>query len=100
MLAFLRGRAIPGIEMVTASSYRRLASIGDVTGWIEVELDGARAGVIAHVDVGLLDDRHGLNRPAFGQAARYQPGRKRGDRRIRAQRPFGSDKFQRACRRI
>jgi AraC family transcriptional regulator of adaptative response / DNA-3-methyladenine glycosylase II len=54
LLEFLRGRAIPGIEIVTASSYRRLASIGDATGWLEVELDGARAGVIAHVDVGLL----------------------------------------------
>jgi AraC family transcriptional regulator of adaptative response / DNA-3-methyladenine glycosylase II len=54
LLTFLRDRAIPGIETVTATSYRRVATFGDASGWIEVELDATRAGIVAHVDVGLL----------------------------------------------
>ena len=36
MLAFLRARAIPGVEMVSESVYRRTIAIGEASGMIEV----------------------------------------------------------------
>jgi AraC family transcriptional regulator, regulatory protein of adaptative response / DNA-3-methyladenine glycosylase II len=38
LLAYLRLRAIPGVEMVDATHYRRTVSIEDVAGWIEVSM--------------------------------------------------------------
>ncbi|MCK6550570.1 adenosine deaminase, partial [Myxococcota bacterium] len=36
LLTFLRGRAIPGVEVVDDTSYRRTVAIGDVAGWLTV----------------------------------------------------------------
>lgn len=36
MLAFLRDRAMPGVEWVTADSYARTVRLGNSTGWIRV----------------------------------------------------------------
>src|SRR5471030_3044597 len=41
LLAYLRGRAIPGIEMVDATHYRRTVSIGTHEGWIAVSQAGS-----------------------------------------------------------
>ena len=38
LLSYLQLRAIPGVEMVDATHYRRTVSIGDAAGWIEVSL--------------------------------------------------------------
>jgi AraC family transcriptional regulator of adaptative response / DNA-3-methyladenine glycosylase II len=38
LLDYLRLRAIPGVEMVDATHYRRTVSIGDIQGWIAVSL--------------------------------------------------------------
>jgi AraC family transcriptional regulator of adaptative response / DNA-3-methyladenine glycosylase II len=38
LLAYLRLRAIPGVEMVDATHYRRTVSIEDAAGWIEVSM--------------------------------------------------------------
>jgi AraC family transcriptional regulator, regulatory protein of adaptative response / DNA-3-methyladenine glycosylase II len=38
LLAYLRLRAIPGVEMVDATHYRRTVSIEDTAGWIEVSM--------------------------------------------------------------
>lgn len=40
LLAFLRDRAIPGVEEATADAYRRTVRIHDRTGWISVSPDG------------------------------------------------------------
>ncbi|MCA9644913.1 MAG: DNA-3-methyladenine glycosylase 2 family protein [Polyangiaceae bacterium] len=42
LLAFLRQRAIPGVEQVDDVSYARLARIDGHTGWLEVRADGRR----------------------------------------------------------
>jgi AraC family transcriptional regulator of adaptative response / DNA-3-methyladenine glycosylase II len=54
LMRFLGDRAIPGVETVTEGRYRRLAQVGDRTGWLEAELDPERPGVIVRVDVALL----------------------------------------------
>lgn len=36
VLAFLRGRALQGIELVTEQAYARTVQLGDATGWIRV----------------------------------------------------------------
>jgi AraC family transcriptional regulator of adaptative response / DNA-3-methyladenine glycosylase II len=38
LLSYLQLRAIPGVEMVDGSHYRRTVSMGDAVGWIEVSL--------------------------------------------------------------
>jgi AraC family transcriptional regulator, regulatory protein of adaptative response / DNA-3-methyladenine glycosylase II len=38
LLAYLRLRAIPGVEMTDATHYRRTVAIGDAKGWIAVSL--------------------------------------------------------------
>jgi AraC family transcriptional regulator of adaptative response / DNA-3-methyladenine glycosylase II len=38
LLAYLRLRAIPGVEMVDATHYRRTVSIDNAAGWIEVSM--------------------------------------------------------------
>ena len=38
LLAYLRMRAIPGVEMTDATHYRRTVSIGQSTGWIAVSM--------------------------------------------------------------
>jgi AraC family transcriptional regulator of adaptative response / DNA-3-methyladenine glycosylase II len=38
LLAYLRLRAIPGVELVDATHYRRTVSIEDAAGWIEVSM--------------------------------------------------------------
>jgi len=38
LLAYLRLRAIPGVELVDATHYRRTVSIEDAVGWIEVSM--------------------------------------------------------------
>ncbi|HMI74162.1 MAG TPA: AlkA N-terminal domain-containing protein, partial [Steroidobacteraceae bacterium] len=38
LLAYLRLRAIPGVEMADATHYRRTVAIGDAKGWIAVSL--------------------------------------------------------------
>jgi AraC family transcriptional regulator, regulatory protein of adaptative response / DNA-3-methyladenine glycosylase II len=38
LLSYLHLRAIPGVEMVDASHYRRTVSLGDASGWIEVSM--------------------------------------------------------------
>ena len=50
VLRFLRARAIPGVEDISEVSYRRLVRMGDVSGWVQVELDGARPGVVVRLD--------------------------------------------------
>ena len=42
LLAYLKLRAIPGVEMVDPTHYRRTAAFGEARGWIEVSL--ARSG--------------------------------------------------------
>ena len=54
LLRFLHGRAIAGVEDVSDSHYRRWVSIEDAAGWIHVELDEARPGIVVRIDVGLL----------------------------------------------
>ncbi len=39
LLAYLRLRAIPGVEMVDATHYRRTVSIDNAAGWIEVSMN-------------------------------------------------------------
>jgi AraC family transcriptional regulator of adaptative response / DNA-3-methyladenine glycosylase II len=42
MLAFLRARAVPGVEVVSAHDYRRVVAIGDAIGVIRVSRTAAR----------------------------------------------------------
>ena len=41
LLAYLRLRAIPGVEMADATHYRRTVSVGGATGWIAVSMHKA-----------------------------------------------------------
>lgn len=43
LLAFLRARAIPGVEIVGENDYRRIVTIGGATGVIRVSQHGARS---------------------------------------------------------
>ncbi len=48
LLSYLRVRAIPGVECVDATHYRRTVSIGQVRGWVAVSL--ARSGTALLVE--------------------------------------------------
>jgi len=49
LLAYLRLRAIPGVEWVNATHYRRTVAIGETQGWIGVSL--AKSGVALDVEM-------------------------------------------------
>ena len=49
VLAYLRLRAVPGVEWVDGTHYRRTAVIGDARGWIAVSL--AKSGLALEVEV-------------------------------------------------
>jgi AraC family transcriptional regulator, regulatory protein of adaptative response / DNA-3-methyladenine glycosylase II len=52
ILAFLAARAIPGIEVVEQSSYRRSISTNGCDGYLEVSLDEENCGLLARVQFG------------------------------------------------
>jgi AraC family transcriptional regulator of adaptative response / DNA-3-methyladenine glycosylase II len=54
LLAFLSGRAIPGVEEVVGDTYRRTAKLGDALGVLEVRVDEARPGIEVRVEPGLF----------------------------------------------
>ncbi len=49
VLTYLKLRAVPGVEWVDATHYRRTAAIGDARGWIGVSL--AKTGLALEVEV-------------------------------------------------
>src|SRR5690606_14788246 len=49
MLAFLRKRAVPGIELVTQSSYERVLGPGECSTWIRVTADRARPELLLEI---------------------------------------------------
>ena len=49
LLAFLRARAIPGVELVGAASYRRIVHLGGHTGTIEVRQAADRPALLLTV---------------------------------------------------
>ncbi len=49
LLAYLRPRAIPGVEVVTATTYRRSVAIGDSVGVLEVTHDPAHYRLVLRV---------------------------------------------------
>jgi AraC family transcriptional regulator, regulatory protein of adaptative response / DNA-3-methyladenine glycosylase II len=49
LLAYLRQRAIPGVEWVDATHYRRTVAIGETEGWIAVSL--AKSGLALDVEM-------------------------------------------------
>lgn len=51
MLAYLQGRLIPGVEMVTSTSYARTISIGEKPGRLQVGFDERQHRLIVHLDV-------------------------------------------------
>ena len=53
MLAFLAGRAIPGVEEVSGGTYRRTVALGDATGTIGVRRDSAREALWVSVSPSL-----------------------------------------------
>jgi len=53
LLAFLAGRAIPGVEAVDESTYRRTVRIGDRTGWVVVRREERRHALVADVSLSL-----------------------------------------------
>lgn len=53
LLAFLRARAIPGIESVQGGEYRRSVVLGDCTGWVCVGPDPRRAALRARASISL-----------------------------------------------
>jgi AraC family transcriptional regulator of adaptative response / DNA-3-methyladenine glycosylase II len=57
LLGFLRARAIPGVEDVSDVHYRRFVRIAGAAGWMSVELDPARPGVIARLEPALAPAR-------------------------------------------
>jgi AraC family transcriptional regulator of adaptative response / DNA-3-methyladenine glycosylase II len=50
--AFLKRRAIPGIELVTDSSYQRTIEVGGVPGILTVRPDGAKSRLVVHLQAG------------------------------------------------
>lgn len=54
LFEFLRGRAIPGVEEVTATTYRRFASFAGASGWLEAAIDPERAGIVVRLDASLV----------------------------------------------
>ncbi len=53
LLTFLRGRAIPGVEYVGDSEYRRTVRLGGTQGWLTVRHDGKRPALLAEVSLSL-----------------------------------------------
>jgi AraC family transcriptional regulator of adaptative response / DNA-3-methyladenine glycosylase II len=55
LLAYLRMRAIPGVEMVDATHYRRTVAMGDAAGWIAVSMhdSGTALNLEISPDLGL-----------------------------------------------
>jgi AraC family transcriptional regulator of adaptative response / DNA-3-methyladenine glycosylase II len=53
LLAFLAGRAIPGVEAIDGETYRRTVRLGDRTGLIAVRRDARRHGLVAEVSLSL-----------------------------------------------
>jgi len=49
VLAYLKLRAVPGVEAVDATHYRRTVAIGDARGWIGVSL--AKSGLALEVEL-------------------------------------------------
>ena len=54
LLRFLAGRAIPGVEVVTETSYARSVSLGGKQGWVSVERDAHRPALRATVSMSLI----------------------------------------------
>lgn len=52
-LLFLQGRAIPGVESVSGSEYRRTVRLGDKTGWLVVRHHPKRPALLAEVSLSL-----------------------------------------------
>jgi AraC family transcriptional regulator of adaptative response / DNA-3-methyladenine glycosylase II len=53
LVGFLGARAIPGVESVEGSVYRRSVRLGDRTGWIAVHHDPARPALRAEISLSL-----------------------------------------------
>jgi AraC family transcriptional regulator of adaptative response / DNA-3-methyladenine glycosylase II len=53
LLGFLRGRAIPGVEVVSETEYRRVVRLGGRTGWLGVRRDAKRHALLAEVSLSL-----------------------------------------------
>jgi AraC family transcriptional regulator of adaptative response / DNA-3-methyladenine glycosylase II len=49
LMAFLRGRALEGMEVATAESYSRTVRLGDICGSITIRRAGEREGIIADI---------------------------------------------------
>jgi AraC family transcriptional regulator of adaptative response / DNA-3-methyladenine glycosylase II len=49
LIAFLKSRAIPGVELVLDDSYQRTIEVGGVPGILTVRPDGARSRLIVHL---------------------------------------------------
>jgi AraC family transcriptional regulator of adaptative response / DNA-3-methyladenine glycosylase II len=54
LLAYLRLRAIPGVEMVDATHYRRTVRIGDQARWIEVSMHASGSALNLQVSPSLI----------------------------------------------
>jgi len=52
LIAFLKPRAIPGVELVTEDSYQRTIEVGGVPGVLTVGPDGARSRLVVHLQAG------------------------------------------------
>jgi len=52
LIAFLKPRAIPGVEFVTEDSYQRTIEVGGVPGILTVRPDGARSRLVVHLQGG------------------------------------------------
>jgi AraC family transcriptional regulator of adaptative response / DNA-3-methyladenine glycosylase II len=52
IVAFLKPRAIPGVEVVTESSYQRTIEIAGVPGVLTVRPDGASSRLVVHLETG------------------------------------------------
>ncbi|ATB28540.1 DNA-3-methyladenine glycosylase 2 [Melittangium boletus] len=53
LLGFLQGRALPGVEHVGDSEYRRTVRLGDKTGWLIVRRDPERPSLRAELSLSL-----------------------------------------------
>ena len=51
LIAFLKPRAIPGVEVVKESSYQRTIEVGGVPGILTVRPDGVRSRLVVHLQV-------------------------------------------------
>jgi AraC family transcriptional regulator of adaptative response / DNA-3-methyladenine glycosylase II len=55
LLHFLRGRAIPGVEHVGESDYRRTVRLGGKTGWVIVRHARQRPALLAEISLSLAE---------------------------------------------